>query len=202
MVDQVGRYTYNPKDNLEQDLIVTTPDGNTTKYSMQEALLMGFSPTNLNGDTPLYSYKDSDGNTREQLTLKGQQRYERAHAKNIAKPKDKRIKDEDELVNPDQWVRDDLDSASDIINSAKSMVESASKIRTEYRSTKGTKRLDLSNMTTQQIREANEREAAERRYNELFNPPKESQVSKFVDGFFKTPFVNTPFIICKNNWIK
>lgn len=131
------------------------------------------------------TYKDSEGNIHEQLTLKGQQRYERAHAKNIAKPKDKRIRDEDELVNPDQWVRDDLDSASDIINSAKSMVESASKIRTEFKSTKGTKRLDLSNMTTQQIREANEREAAERRYNELFNPPKESQVSKFVDGFFK-----------------
>lgn len=131
------------------------------------------------------TYKDSEGNTREQLTLKGQERYERAHAKNMAKPKDKRIKDEDELVNPDQWVRDDLESAGDMLNSAKSMIESASRIRTEYKSSKGTKRLDLSNMTTQQIREANEREAAERRYNELFNSPKQSNASKFIDGFFK-----------------
>lgn len=65
MVDKVAQNSYSPAEgNLEQNLVVTTPDGVTTTYSMRDALLMGFNPGNLNGDTPLYSYKDSEGKTK------------------------------------------------------------------------------------------------------------------------------------------
>lgn len=48
----------------EQDLIVTTPDGTVTRYPMKEALSMGLNPDNLTGKTPLYTYKDAEGNTK------------------------------------------------------------------------------------------------------------------------------------------
>lgn len=63
MVAEVGKY-YTPGEQKEQELVVTTPDGKTTKYSYAQAVQMGFNPKNLPDDKPLYSYRDAEGNTK------------------------------------------------------------------------------------------------------------------------------------------
>lgn len=63
MVAEVGKY-YAPGEQKEQVLVVTDANGDSKTYSLSEVLQMGLNPKNLTNETPLYSYKDTEGNTK------------------------------------------------------------------------------------------------------------------------------------------
>ena len=122
-------------------------------------------------------YQNPDGT----LTSKGQARYKRDILENNAKKKDSR-----KIIDgpdPDRWVREDLERTGDIIDSTSNIVKSTNSMisSTKFGKKSRKKKLDLSNITDQKLREAINRENLERQYNDLFAPEEQSKISKGRD---------------------
>lgn len=117
-------------------------------------------------------YQNKDGS----LTPAGQKRYDRDKRENAGKKKGEKVGQAD----PDRWVREDLsrsrkliDESSGMANKLKNATESS--IRKQPRV-----KMDLSNMTDQQMRNEINRALLERQYNDMFAPKKTSRGKEFA----------------------
>lgn len=113
------------------------------------------------------------------LTPAGSRRYEYEIRSNRQKSKDKRV-DEDALRDPNKWVRDDLKSMTELAKASKDASVATSNLTDRLFKTKPNKRLDLSKMSDNEIRNLINRENLELQYNDMFNKPKENKGKKFV----------------------
>lgn len=117
-------------------------------------------------------YQNKDGS----LTPAGQKRYDRDVRENNAKKKDNRIN----IDGPDakRWAREDTERAKRTVDASSDLVRQAKSIERETRPTPVKKKMDLSNMTDQQLRDRINRANLERQYNDLFGEPAVATVSK------------------------
>lgn len=117
-------------------------------------------------------YQNPDGS----LTKAGQKRYDRDVRENNAKKKDNRIN----IDGPDakRWAREDLERTKKTVDSSSSLVREAKSIERETRPSPVKKKMDLSNMTDQQLRERINRANLEKQYNDIFGEPAKVHVSK------------------------
>lgn len=118
-------------------------------------------------------YQNKDGT----LTPAGKKRYDRDVRENNAKKKDNRINIDG--PDPDRWVKEDIsrtrkatDSASDTVRELQRINNTASK--------KNKTRMDLSQMSDQELRNRINRERLEREYNDMFAPQKVSKGREYV----------------------
>lgn len=104
-------------------------------------------------------YQNKDGS----LTEEGRRRYSQYNGKLTSK----------------DFARKDYQAKSDIISGVRSGVNSISTFERNTRSKNtNTKKLNLSNMTDKELKDAINRENLERQYNQLFNPSSQSKISK------------------------
>ena len=119
-------------------------------------------------------YQNKDGS----LTDAGKKRYDRDVKANNARKKDNRI-----IIDgpdADRWVREDLTRAKKTVNSVSDLVESTKKLESSTRPSSSPKKIkmDLSNMTDQQLRDRINRANLEKQYNDLFAPEARPAISK------------------------
>lgn len=119
--------------------------------------------------------------TRDDLTEEGKRRYDFEVMRNAQKKKDDRVKNEADLLDPHKWVRDDLSdmesalkSGSNLTSQLKGMMDKQESKRPSVRK----KKLDLSNMTDQELNAQINRYVLEQRYQDTFNPKQPPEVSK------------------------
>lgn len=113
-------------------------------------------------------YQKPDGS----LTPAGQKRYDRDIRENNARKKDNRIT----IDGPDakRWAREDLNRAKKSVDATADLFNKAKTIEQNTRPQPTRKKMDLSKMTDQQLRDRINRANLERQYNDLFG---ESSVS-------------------------
>ena len=112
-------------------------------------------------------YQNKDGT----LTKAGQKRYERDQRENSGKKKGNKVGQAD----PSRWVKEDMERTKRLADSSKQLTNELSNINNKAIKNTPKNRMDLSNMTDQELRNQINRELLERQYNDVFNPP---QVSK------------------------
>ena len=117
-------------------------------------------------------YQNKDGS----LTPAGKKRYDRDKADNLSKKKENRIDTSE--PNPRRWVKEDLERSRKVTSVASELVKEASKLERESRPKATRKKLDLSSMTDQELRQRINRELAERQYNDLFGKEEAPTISK------------------------
>lgn len=117
-------------------------------------------------------YQNKDGS----LTAAGQKRYDRDVRENNAKKKDNRITIDG--PDPKRWAREDTERAKKVVDASSSLVKEAKTIERETRPTPVKKKMDLSNMTDQQLRDRINRANLEKQYNDLFGEPAQVTISK------------------------
>lgn len=117
-------------------------------------------------------YQNKDGT----LTPAGQKRYDRDIAENKAKKKENRI----EIGKPDpkRWAKEDLERKKRIVDASSNLVKKASDIERDSSPKPEKKRMDLSKMTDQELRQAISREQLERQYNDLFGKEESAKISR------------------------
>lgn len=132
------------------------------------------------GDRPFQSlkigtrkYQNKDGS----LTPAGEKRYAKEKYKNSLQ-KQKNQLSEEGVSNVDRWVKDDLEKAQRVIKNGSDTVREIQKIEKETSSKPKKERMDLSNITDQELRQRINRELAERQYNDLFGKETKPAVSK------------------------
>ena len=117
-------------------------------------------------------YQNKDGS----LTPAGKKRYDRDKADNLSKKKENRVDTSE--PNPRRWVKEDLERSQKVTSAASELVKEASKLERESRPKATRKKLDLSSMTDQELRQRINRELAERQYNDLFGKEEAPTISK------------------------
>lgn len=107
-------------------------------------------------------YQKKDGS----LTPAGQKRYERDVRENNAKKKDNRIN----IDGPDakRWVKEDTSRAKNVVDSSNSMVRELKNVERNSRPSPKKEKMDLSNMTDQQLRDRINRANLEKQYSDMF----------------------------------
>lgn len=116
-------------------------------------------------------YQNEDGT----LTEAGKKRYERDVRENNAKKKDNRINIDG--PDPKRWVSEDLDRTKNIVDSTANLTNTLKKAEQATAPKPATAKLDLSNMTDQEMRDRINRELLEQQYNKLFAETSPTQVS-------------------------
>ena len=116
-------------------------------------------------------YQNKDGT----LTDAGKKRYDRDIAENNAKKKDNRIV----IDGPDasRWVREDTSRAKRVVDSSNDMVKRFRDMERDTRPSPKKKKMDLSKMTDQELRDRINRTNLERQYTEMFGQ-ETSNISK------------------------
>lgn len=117
-------------------------------------------------------YQNKDGT----LTDAGKKRYDRDVQDNLSKKKDNRI--DTSKPDPNRWVKEDLERSKKTVDATSNLVKEVKSIERETRSKPTKQRMDLSNMTDQELRQRINRELTERQYNDLFGKVDAPQVSK------------------------
>lgn len=126
-------------------------------------------------------YVTTDSNGKQVLTEAGRARWEHDKKRNSQKKKDDRVKDENRLIDPHRWVKEDLDSLQQGLQNAQNMAKSLSdfeKKKLAQRPLVRKKKLDLSEMTDQDLNNQINRYLLEQRYQDIFNPKEPPEVSK------------------------
>lgn len=126
-------------------------------------------------------YVRIDENGKKVLTEAGRARWEHDKKRNAQKKKDDRVKDENQLIDPHRWVKEDLDSFQQGLQNAQNMTKSLSdfeKRKLASRPLVRKKKLDLSEMTDQDLNNQINRYLLEQRYQDIFNPKEPPEVSK------------------------
>lgn len=124
------------------------------------------------------------GPGKETLTEAGNKRWERdKRANSLKKPKNR--VDEDELKDPDRWVKEDLESAKNVAEGVGTMARSTGELVTPFFKDPPRGRYDLSRMSDQELQAILRREQMERQYNDYFNPRQENKGRKYVETAVK-----------------
>ena len=117
-------------------------------------------------------YQNKDGS----LTPAGQKRYDRDIRENNAKKKDNRIVIDG--PDPKRWVKEDTSRAKTVVDSSSNLVRELKNVERNSRPAPKKQKMDLSNMTDQQLRDRINRANLEKQYNDLFSQPEATKVSK------------------------
>lgn len=120
-------------------------------------------------------YVDNNG----RLTDAGERRYEAEKRANRQKSSKNRV-DEDALLDPKKWVKDDIKNMEDLAKETRNISDDTGRLVDKIFKTKPKERLDLSHMSDQEIRQILNREQLERQYNDVFNKPEENKGKEFV----------------------
>ena len=117
-------------------------------------------------------YQNKDGT----LTEAGKKRYEKDIRDNLSKKKDNRI----DTSNPDprRWVSEDISRQKSLTDSTSTLVRNIKTIESETSPKATKKRMDLSKMSDQELRDSINREMLERQYNNLFAEEQAPTISK------------------------
>lgn len=114
-------------------------------------------------------YQNADGS----LTEAGKRRYAANKVANNKKKEKNRLSDE-ELRDPNRWVKEDtertkqvVDSGNQMAGNLKTLSDKSMKIQSRR-----TPKMDLSKMTDQEMRERINRAMLEKQYDDMFNPKK------------------------------
>lgn len=118
-------------------------------------------------------YQNKDGT----LTEAGRLRYRKEVYKNSTKKKDNRLPDEG-VRDVSRWVEDDLKKKSQVVKAGSDTIRELQKIERETAPQSTKKRMDLSQMTDQELRQRINRELTERQYNDLFGKETTPKLSK------------------------
>lgn len=121
-------------------------------------------------------YVDNNGN----LTDAGKRRFEIEKKANRQKSKKNRVEDENDLLDPNKWVKDDLSALRDVAKASKDVSDESIRLIDKLFKTKQNQRLDLSNMSDKEIRDILNREILERQYNDVFNKTEENKGKQYV----------------------
>lgn len=121
-------------------------------------------------------YVDKDGN----LTELGEKRFEAEKRANRQKSKKNRVEDENDLLDPKKWVKDDLNNLKEVAKASKDASDATSRLIDDIFKDKPNQRLDLSSMSDQEIRNILNRELLERQYNDMFNKKQENKGKEYV----------------------
>lgn len=119
-------------------------------------------------------YQNKDGT----LTNAGQKRYERDQRENSGKKKGNKVGQAD----PNRWVKEDMERTKRLADSSKQLTNELSTINNKAIKNTPKNRMDLSNMTDQELRNQINRELLERQYNDVFNPPQVSKGREFASN--------------------
>lgn len=114
-------------------------------------------------------YQNADGS----LTDAGKRRYSNDVAANAKKKKDNRLP-EDGLNDPNRWVKEDRERTKRVVDSGNQMTGNLKTLNDKSMriQERRTPKMDLSNMTDQEMREQINRAMLERQYDDMFNPKK------------------------------
>jgi hypothetical protein len=119
-------------------------------------------------------YQNADGS----LTPAGKKRLDRDVRENNAKKKDNRISIDENNPDAKRWVREDIERTKKTVDAASSLVKEGKNIERDTRPAPVKKKMDLSNMTDQQLRDRINRANLEKQYNDMFGEPAKQNVSK------------------------
>lgn len=127
-------------------------------------------------------YQNKDGS----LTPAGQKRYDRDVRENNAKKKDNRINIDG--PDPKRWVKEDTHRAKNVVDSSSGMVRELKNVERSTRPSPTKQKMDLSNMTDQQLRDRINRANLEKQYNEMFgqSTTKVSKGRQYVSDVLET----------------
>ena len=128
-------------------------------------------------------YQNEDGT----LTNAGKKRYDRDVRENNAKKKENRI--DVSKPDPKRWVKEDLQRTKRTVDSSSELLKKVSEIERSSAPKATKKRMDLSKMTDQELRQAISREQLERQYNDMFGKTESVKISKgreFVKNTIET----------------
>lgn len=117
-------------------------------------------------------YQNKDGS----LTEEGKKRYDRDVRENNARKKENRINIDE--PDPKRWVKEDLERRKKLIDLGTDIVKKASDIEKDSSSKPKKKRMNLSKMTDQELKQSINRELLERQYNDLFGKIENAEISK------------------------
>lgn len=112
-------------------------------------------------------YQNKDGS----LTPAGQKRYERDQRENAGKKKGNKVGQAD----PNRWVKEDMERTKRLADSSTHMTNELKKINDKAIKDTPKVKMDLSEMSDQEMRAQINRALLERQYNDMFAP---QQVSK------------------------
>lgn len=116
-------------------------------------------------------YENEDGS----LTEAGKRRYSRELERNEHR---KKKQDENQMIDPERWVREDITNTRGAVNEAQNLARNAQELERNIKTK--TTRMDLSQMSDKELREKINREFLEKQYNDLFNPKKVSKGREHV----------------------
>lgn len=127
-------------------------------------------------------YQNKDGS----LTPAGQKRYDRDVRENNAKKKDNRINIDG--PDPKRWAKEDTSRAKGVVDSSSNMVRELRNVERNTRPSPKKEKLDLSNMTDQQLRDRINRANLEKQYNDMFaqSTTKVSKGREYVSNVLDT----------------
>lgn len=139
-------------------------------------------------------YVTTDASGKRVLTELGKQRLAYDVKRNAQKKKDDQIKGtqaeiEAKLTDPHRWVTEDLNSYQQGLQSAQNMTKSIKDFeqrKLDSRPKVRKKKLDLSNMTDQELNAQINRYLLEQRYQDIFNPKEPPEVSKGKQWLLRT----------------
>ncbi len=117
-------------------------------------------------------YQNKDGS----LTDAGRKRYDRDIRDNLAKKKDNRI----DTSNPDpkRWVKEDTERKKKFVDAGSNLVKEMKSLERESRPKPVKTRMDLSEMSDQEMRSRINRELLEQQYNNLFGAEVQPKISR------------------------
>ena len=123
-------------------------------------------------------YQNSDGS----LTTAGRKRYERDQRENSGKKKGNKVGQAD----PNRWVKEDLTRTQRLANEATGLARNLKAANDQSIRSKPRKKMDLSSMSDQELRNQINRELLERQYNDVFNPPTISKGRQYASQILET----------------
>lgn len=154
---------------------VSKLDGAPGRGSGRYPLGSGKSPYKHRGGPKIgkRKYENADGT----LTPKGEKRLKKEQHKNSLQKHKNQLTDE-AVRDVDRWVTDDLERSQQIARAGTDAVKQLQRIEQETRPRPVKERMDLSNMTDQELRQRINRELTERQYNDLFGKTSQPKISK------------------------
>lgn len=132
-------------------------------------------------------YQNEDGT----LTEKGKARYAQEAKENnwqigqdgVARSTSRKSKGEAHAADPDKWVKEDITNTKGVTDATRQLATDLRTTNNYINSQRTTKRerMDLSDMTDQELRTKINRELLERQYNDVFNPAEVSKGRVYAD---------------------
>lgn len=121
-------------------------------------------------------FQNKDGT----LTPAGKQRYDR-DTRDLSESKKSKYK-----ADPDKWVKDDLNSARRLADESHTLTNKLKTANDSAMRNRPKAKMDLSNMSDQQMRNEINRALLERQYNEMFAPQKSTRGRETVGKVLET----------------